>query len=456
MVFKIHVIDGIMAQAPKPLIPYIKPLLRYDKEVALQGQFGTNMKRQPAHYIDGRNGKFLCGFLDRVCGHLTARHIMWSITGNMVQPIKPQTEPMLNGITLRPDQLELVNQIAIYQRGVIKAPTGSGKTITALGAVSMFPGMRVLILVHRKEILKQFADRIYKHLALRGHPQLILEGNRPQLHGTVVAMIQTFVKYPVEEVCDKFDIVMIDEVHRCWDRKGQYGQFLNGCLAPMKIGFSATPWDAAHRERMLGTEGLVGPPIGELTVAEGQELGIIVKPYITLKIVPYDASVGDYRRYRELYQYGIVENRARNAIIIKEAKARAMANKSSLIIIREIRHGHLLVEMAQRMGLKVLFVHGGTPGKQRATAKEALERKTHLTVIASDIWEEGIDIVSLNTVVAAGAGKSKRKTLQIVGRGMRTAPGKDRVEVIDFLDPYRYLARHAVARFTAYAEKGWL
>jgi superfamily II DNA or RNA helicase len=337
---------------------------------------------------------------------------MWSITGNMVQPIKPQTEPMLNGITLRPDQLELVNQIAIYQRGVIKAPTGSGKTITALGAVSMFPGMRVLILVHRKEILKQFADRIYKHLALRGHPQLILEGNRPQLHGTVVAMIQTFVKYPVEEVCDKFDIVMIDEVHRCWDRKGQYGQFLNGCLAPMKIGFSAT-------------EGLVGPPIGELTVAEGQELGIIVKPYITLKIVPYDASVGDYRRYRELYQYGIVENRARNAIIIKEAKARAMANKSSLIIIRD-------------------------------TAKEALERKTHLTVIASDIWEEGIDIVSLNTVVAAGAGKSKRKTLQIVGRGMRTAPGKDRVEVIDFLDPYRYLARHAVARFTAYAEKGWL
>ena len=458
MVFTIHIIDGIYAKADKPLIPYIAPVLQFDREVAIPGQFGTNMKRQPAYFIDRRNGRFLCGLLDRVCGHLTSRHIMWNIHGDLIDPIKPQLdEPMLNGITLRPDQIDLINKINIHQRGIIKAPTGSGKTITALGAISMYPGKRVLILVHRKEILNQFVDRMRNHVAGR-KPQVIMEGNRPPLNsGTVIAMIQTFIKYPVETVCDMFDIVYADEIHHAWERKSQYGQFFQHCLAPMKIGFSATPWDEkTHRERALGTEGLVGPLIGELTVQRGQELGIVAKPYITLKVVPYDPTVGDLQRYRDLYEAGIVNNRARNAIIIKEAKARAMAGKTSLTIIREIKHGENLVDMAVKLGLQTIFIHGGTPGEQREVVRRELISKDHLNVIATDIWKEGVDLPTLSTVLIAAGGKSRIQTLQAVGRGMRTAPGKDTVEIIDFLDPYKYLARHAMARITTYVEKGWL
>jgi len=457
MTFIIEIIDGIYAKAPKPLIPYIAPLLRYDREVATQAQFGTSIKRRDAYYIDRRNGKFLYGFIDRVCGNLTDRHIMWSITGNYPNPLRAQTPAKLDGgIKLRPDQLQLIKQTLIYQRGVIKAPTGSGKTITALGLISMFPGMRVLILVHRQEILKQFIERFKKHLPIR-KLTVVTEGQTPPPGGTVVGMIQTAIKYPVDVVCDAFDIVIVDEVHRCWDRDGQYGTFLNYCLAPMKIGFTATPWNwDTHRERALGTEGLIGPIIGELTLQKGQDLGIVAKPYITLRTVPYDPNLGDLRRYREIYDRCVVNNRARNAIISKEAKIRALAGKSTLTIVREIKHGEILANMAQTMGLNSVFIHGSTPGEQRDAVKQALENKIHMNVIATDIWKEGVDIPSLNGVIIAAAPKSQIYTLQAVGRGMRTAEGKTRVEIIDFLDPYRYLARHAIQRLSTYVEEGWL
>lgn len=406
--------------------------------------------------LDRRNGKFLAGLLPRVAQYLRGQGVGFVVAG-LTEPMTPARPPALKGIELRPEQLELVEQINAYQRGVIKAPTGSGKTIMALGAISQWPKARVLILVHRKELLQQFADRILKHMQ-SVHMQTIMEGcAKPIEARLIVAMIQTLIKRDWQELYNRFDILMVDEVHHAVEEDSQLGKLITQNISPIKIGFTATPPDKIrHLNKALTLEGMVGPVIGDLSVKKGQELGIIAHPHVTLLGVPYSTDIAELRKYRDIYVAGIVENQARNAIIIKTAKARAMAGLSSLTVIKEIKHGNLLAAMAERFGLTSIFIHGGTSTDQRKAVKAELETKAHLNVIVTDIWREGVDIPTLDCVILASAPKGKIYTLQAVGRGMRTAEGKDTVEVVDFLDPYRYLARHAVGRFNMYKERGWL
>ena len=241
------------------------------------------------------------------------------------------------------------------------------------------------------------------------------------------------------------------------DKDSQLGTLITQNISPIKIGFTATPPDEVHDyDKLLRLEGMVGPVIGDLSIKQAQELGVVAQPYVTLLGVPYNTDIAEHRKYRDLYKQGVVQNTARNAIITKTAKARAMAGLSSLTIVKEIDHGERLAAMAERFGLTSVFIHGGTSADQRDSVKQALENKTHLNVIVTDIWREGVDIPTLDCVIMAYAPKGKIYTLQGVGRGMRRAEGKERMEIIDFLDPYRYLARHAVGRFNMYKEQGWM
>ena len=77
-------------------------------------------------------------------------------------------------------------------------------------------------------------------------------------------------------------------------------------------------------------------------------------------------------------------------------------------------------------------------------------------MIASAIWNEGVNIPSLNHIINAVGGKARISVEQIPGRGLRTSKGKTTVRITDFLDPYRYLAEHTVRRLQIYVELGWI
>lgn len=451
--------DGLYCRADKALVPEVAEALAYEKEVARPGQFSTKIKRQKAYFIDRRNGLFLLGLLDRVKKHLKARGIEYIIVG-LEQKDVPQgieCDPMLEGIELREDQQELISTVRERMRGVIVSPTGSGKTIMALGVISMWPHARSLILVHRLDILKQFEQRAGQYL-----PNLDVQvvsggsgGKREPLKGQLVcATIQSISKYPTEDVLNKFDITVCDECHHVCNRESRFGQFMQSNLAPVKIGFTATV--PPERDRLLAMEGILGPVIGRLTIGQGQEMGIIAKPYVTLVPIPFDPAIGELRIYREIYQQGIVNSRVRNVRIIKLALERASRRMTSLTVVKDIAHGEELDKYAKELGLSSIFINGATPGAMRSEIKYQLANKRVWNVICTDVWREGIDIPTLNCIIVAGAWKSPLLTNQSIGRGMRTSPGKTRMEIIDFLDPYRILAQHCIFRFTVYAENGWL
>ena len=94
------------------------------------------------------------------------------------------------------------------------------------------------------------------------------------------------------------------------------------------------------------------------------------------------------------------------------------------------------------------------PVKKKFLELDGISRDK-LIVICTVIWAEGISIKSLNNVIIASGGLDPKTVLQKVGRGTRLDEGKTEVTIWDFMDNYRYLSNHSIARMELYAFSGW-
>ncbi len=457
---QITIEDSIFCKASKDLIPHIKPCLKYTSVFWRQGPFRKERKTSDAYFIV--YGKFLAGLLPKVIDHLQSKNIDFKIEGKFKKIIptkdpKDFFKPLLkkgfrkNQVDL---QIELINKAILYQRGIVLAPTAFGKSVIFFGLLSTFPKNKILILCHSIDIVNQIYEDLVKYefddCCMLGAGKKDWKGHR-----IVVSTIQTFVKFNPDDYCEYFDITIIDECHHLQaGRKSQYGTVLQSNLSPMRIGFTATL--PKEKEKLLSLEGLLGPVIGEVSIKEASEKGIIAKPKIKLIPVPYNINIAQFKSYKDLYKHGIVENRARNKLIAWEARELSNAGKTVLIMIKEIKHGELIQSIGKDVfGLDMVFVRGSTEGETRTEIKRLLDDKKIKVVISSSVWKEGVNIPSLNSIINAMGGKSSIQTLQAIGRGLRIAKNKDSVIVIDYLDPYKYLAEHAIKRITIYAENGW-
>jgi superfamily II DNA or RNA helicase len=443
----IEILDPIHCKADKDSVDVVKNLLSFKKQWAKRTRFGTTMESYMAKLVS-RNGEFLSGHLSRII----QQHPEIEIIGEF-ERVEPTTKPHLKGITPRKDQLQLVDQAVESQRGILLSPTGSGKTIVAMLLFSRYPSKKILFLCHNISIIEQTATELKKFGFQE--PQILGGGksNFKKSAKITLSTIQTFVKIDPEKFVCFFDILMVDEAHHVG--AAQYKKVLESSLAPMRIGLTATMPEG--REKILLMEGLLGPIIGEVTVQQGVKEKILAKPKIKLIPIPYAASIGEYYKYPDIYRSGIVENRTRNRLILEEIKQRIEKGETTLVMVKEIAHGDNLVKMAEDLfGLDVVFIQGKTEEENRQLIQKTLDKKIIKCVVCTAIWREGVNIKSLNTVILALGGKSAIQTAQALGRGLRTAKGKTKVRLTDFLDPYKYLAQHSVARVSLYVKNGWL
>ncbi len=465
---KIQILDPVHCKVDKDSLPKLLPCLAYKKTNWRPGRYHKKKTTKEAYMVDKRNGLFLTGLLLKVQKYCLKKKISLTVTEAHQSVIPKYTLPELPGITFREDQIELNRTIPLNHRGIILSPTGSGKTILAAAIASMYPKARILFLAHTKSIIRQTFKKLkefgkqkkeksskhFKSITLMAPGEKDLSKVKGRI---VVSTIQTFCKCDPELYCDLFDIIIIDEVHHASNRKGTYAKVLEQSLAPIRIGFTATL--PSTKEKRLSLEGFLGPVIGELLVEEAIEKGICAKPVITLIPVPYNTKIGSLRKYRDIYEKGIIQNRTRNRLIMKKASECIRNGKSVLIMVVDTKNEHGLVLQKYGksfFGIESEVIVGKTEDRIREQVQEALEKKEVKCVIATAVWREGIDIRSLDTVINGCGHMSETMTLQTMGRGLRATEEKSHVEIVDFLDPYNYLARHTVMRLKVYVENGWL
>lgn len=457
-VIKIELIDPIECRVSKKDAQKLIPCLSYKAVYWRKGQFAkkrTEYRKQCFSHKTKDYWYFYTGHLSKVIAFCKKRGIAFDIisTGYALK----YEVPYIPGITLRKDQKKIINESLSHQHGVIKAPTGAGKTILQLGIMSAFFSKNILLLAHTSSIVNQTVDKIRNF----GWDCTQIGGGSSSFTrwfgGKItVATIQSFAKLDINKYSSFFDIVIVDEAHRVSSFDGQYAKVLSNLLAPVRLGFTATlPY---KEEAKMALEGLIGPLITEQTINEAAEKKIVAVPKIKIIKSRFKQRIKELRNYQEVYQKGIVENLSRNKQIVNIVLDHKNKNESTLIFVNKIEHGERLIKLFNEMGgFRVPFIKGDMSNERREIIKKSLIKKKRLVVIATTAWKEGVDIPSLNVVFNAGGGKSEIGTLQSVGRGLRRTDKKDSVLVYDFFDSSsHFLVEHFGHRVSLYCDNSWL
>jgi len=450
---KIQVIDSVMSKAPPSLVEDMRSFLKYYEDRWTNTRHGHSKARKEKFMVNAK-GQFFTGLIFCVERELKRRGIEIEIVYPKDIIVRPTAKAEIPGITLRKDQAKIMAAIARQKysaRGIIVAPTGSGKTIVACGIASMYPAERLLFICHTKDLLQQTYEAFTERSFDCGR---IGNGKKEEGHRITVATVQTLSRMNPSTFYDKYSGLIVDECHRVNSPSTQYGRLLQNLYAPMKLGLTATPQKELKGRLVL--EGLIGPVLGEFSLEEAIAMGVLSKPILHLIPIRINSKIADMRKYRDIYTAAIVDNRWRNSQIVDYAKSMTTSNKSTLIIVKEVKHGKRIMDMMNARKIPAYFVHGKTPAKLRSETKNYLQTKVHKVVVCTDVWREGINIPSLDCIINACGGKGEIMTLQALGRGLRATKDKKEVHVVDFLDPYRFVAQHSILRLSIYAREGWL
>ncbi len=430
----------------------VRPILSYRDFYYKQGPYRKERKEYTVSLMRLEDGHFyfLTGFIPKITNHLKKRGI--DFTTDYFPDSIPTNSPSLGGIILESAQRDLIKAMLTSQRGYIEAPTGTGKTIMGLGALSGIGKTNPhLWLCHTKDLMLQtgkVAERFGFDVGYVGDGKTQLEQD------LTIATRQSFIKVTEPR---KFTSVIIDETHHLTTFNGEYARILDRLYeTPIRLGLTATPPPDGTKQSFV-LEGYLGPLIERKTMDEWIDTGLLSTARVRVLKSPINHGLKDRRKYADVYREGVVENIPKNSMIARKAKEHIQKGDSVLIMVTQITHGELLERLLKSIDVPCKFIYSITEGNAREEVKQALNLKHLKCVISSTIWREGVNIPELNIIINAGGGKTEIPVLQAVGRGLRRTPTKTHLIVYDVFDEsHYYLISHFGNRMAIYSEMGWL
>lgn len=357
-----------------------------------------------------------------------------------------------NNTEFRPHQVEAIAAGMERERGIVHHPTAAGKTEVMI-ELNRLINRKSLVLVHRKDLLYQTAERFMKTLSVDKTIIGVIGDGQWEPRNITIATFQTLARRLKErdEVVKKWlreDIgqVHVDEAHhlpaKTYERV--MTQLTN---ARWRLGYSATPDKEGDPETMFKVSAHLGPTIHRATGTDLIDKGHLVPVDVFMVRLP--PVTAPYPSWKWAVEMGIVSNRERNNMICAIARKCAASSIGPVVILVErIVHGEALARI-----LGTEFVSGNSPTAVRQRAWNALKTGGMKMLVTSKIADEGLDIPPLSFLILAGGGKAPHMTVQRVGRGMRVAEGKENLFVFDFLDSGKWLSTHSKKRRKTYSEQ---
>ena len=391
------------------------------------------------------------------------------------QDIRIKPSPNINiedsgAFPFRDYQSEIINEACTRSRGIIQAATGSGKTIIASGIISHLKVYPFLFFVTSIDLLTQAKESLEEALLFNGKRLQVgqIGGGIIDIRDINVITIQTAVraigkewnkkyrfddddlddKTPIEEHREEIQKLLrtakgsiCDEVQH-W--RAETCQLVARELkeAYYTFGMSATPYRDEGDDMMI--QACFGKKCAEITASELIQKKWLIKPDIKMVHLKWEKSI--YKTWAEVYKDQITEHRRYNETIARIANAYIENGRLVLILIRQIKHGKILADLIPGS----IFLSGASPKKKREKGINDLREKTISCIISTVIFDEGIDIKPLDTVILAGGGKSKTRAMQRIGRIIRPFEGKKKATAIDFFVHQKFLDKHSKARQKMY------
>lgn len=376
--------------------------------------------------------------------------------------------PLSPSFKARDYQLEVVDLAEKKGSGIIRMCTGSGKT----SVIAMLAGrfnVKTVIYVIGIELLYQMKETIERVLRVKcgviGDGICDIQPNginictiwtAAQAFGEKIELIDCDVtasakykpgaiqKGKIQKMVHEAELFVLDE---CQYAASKSLQFIHRVSVNSRYRFllSGTPWREMGDDLLI--EAVSGPKFYDLPASKLIAEGVLVPPKIYFMSVPKMKNL--HGTYAEVYNAYVMRNVTRNKMIFDATKTLVDAGKRVLVLISKVEHGQILLDMMKDQ-FRVDALNGSSTTESRMSAIQNMRDGKVDVLIASKIFDQGIDIPELDALILAGSGKSSARALQRIGRVIRSYPGKKWANVIEFWDNAKYLESHSTARLKIY------
>jgi len=340
---------------------------------------------------------------------------------------------------------KLASERAVHQRyrNLLVAATGTGKTVLSAFDYKRFkdkfPRARLLFVAHKKEILLQSQETFRHVLRNANFGELWVDGLEPSSYDFVFASVQTLNnRIDQLNLSDSYyDFIIIDEVHHI--SASSYRPILEKFTPQILLGLTATP------ERMDGGNILTdfcNVIAAEIRLPEAMNRKLLCpfQYFAVSDSIDLDAVTWKNGRYesKELTKIYTKDDRRVAEILANCEKYLTDLNDvRALGFCISTEHAKYMAEKFIFAGLKADYLTSENAREQRALAKSRLQNKEINYLFVVDIFNEGVDVPELDTVLFLRPTESLTIFLQQLGRGLRLADGKDCLTVLDFVGQSR-------------------
>lgn len=345
------------------------------------------------------------------------------------------------------DNLQAERVVRGKYKNLVVAATGTGKTLISAFDYRRFCKLntgkknRLLFVVHREEILKQSIEVFQVVLKDPNFGELYVGDNRPQNSIDYLFMsIQTMSSQQkaFEELPeDYYDYIIVDEFHHAAAPTYQF--VLSHFKPQILLGLTATP------ERMDGkdiTEYFDGRIAAEIRLPEAIERKLLcpfqyfgVSDEVDLSEVKWTRGGYDKTELSNIYSANrvIAERRASHIVNSINKYVTELNDVHGLGFCVSVEHARFMADYFNSRGISSISLDKDSNDEIRATAKRRLVSGEIKFIFVVDLYNEGVDIPEIETVLFLRPTESLTVFLQQLGRGLRLSAGKDCLTVLDFI-----------------------
>ena len=356
---------------------------------------------------------------------------------------------------LRPEQRKAAKVVLEHDDGVLSAGTAFGKTVVAANVIAK-RGVSTLVLVHRRELMEQWRERLSTFLDLPAGSIGVIGGGKRKPTGHVdVAVLQSLVrKGAVDPMVAEYGQVIVDECHHV--SAFSFEAVLRQVRARFVLGLTATPIRKDGHHPIITMQ--CGPVRFRTDLkrqAAARPFEHIVRPRETGFGVTALAADGIQEVYRLL-----AGDETRNALIVEDVVAAAAAGRSPLVLTERTAHRDILASLLAEQTPHVFALSSGMGVKKRAALAESMaavpEGEPSVLVATGRLVGEGFDDARLDTLFMAMPISWRGTLQQYAGRLHRLHDEKREVIIYDYVDArLPVLARMWEKRLHGYRAMGY-
>lgn len=409
--------------------------------------------------------EFPSGCLNRVESVLKSFKLEYKINDTR-EYVFPTTSLVWQGLTPYAYQEKIVQTCLDCKSGIVKAATGSGKSLM-LSRLTYEYDLPTVIYVISTDLLYQMYDELTSSLNTKIG---IVGDSNCDIQKITVCSAWTVGKAfskkqikadeaagkdnwdPNKEQREKIramarnaKLVILDEAQFAAAESIKL-ILQNSKSAAHRFGFSGTPWRSDGDDILL--EAAFGPEICDLKSTELVELGYLVPAHFIFKTIPKPKKPIK-KNWKSVKSDYIVNNEERNRILIEEVLKLLDHDRKPLLLFKEHKHGEILRKMIPP-GVNYRYVTGKLSSDERTQIREDFQAGKVDLILASTVYDQGVNLPALDALVLADGGKSTNIALQRIGRVIRNHPGKKNALVIDTFDQTYYVRSHSITRFNIY------